>query len=57
MSFPPDAWLGFSDSVSAVLMLSIDHLRMKEFCVGFQEALRNQGLPYTLVGTQLGISE
>lgn len=49
--FPLDAWLSFSDRVSAVLMLSIDHIKMKEFCVSFREALRNKGFPYTLVGT------
>lgn len=38
-------------------LVSIDHIRMKEFFIGFQEALRDKGLPCTLAGTLSGIPE
>ena len=50
LGFPLDAWLIFSDSVSAVLILSPHHIRMKEVYAGFQDML-NLGVPCTLVGT------
>lgn len=53
--------LGFSSECLVKLfwhhISSINHIRMKEFCVVFQEALRNKGLPYILIGTPPGIPE